>query len=375
MTVVTYTTATTANWTCPAGVTSILAECWGSGGGGADQVILSGGGGGGGEYGAEPSSAVSAGNHYSYTVGAAGTAGSGGVGGTGNSSTMAGGTPVTAHGGGGGSTTPSTYGAAGTGSTNTHHYNGGTGGYLGAPSYASGGGGGGSGGAGGAGGAGGNSGTGAAAAGAAGATSGGPGAAGGWTGSSQVGGHTPVSGPGGGGGGASAGYVSCVDLATEIYTTRGWLRYDQVTAGDVTLGLVDGREVLTEIRLVRTFPGAKMFSLRGEGFEFRVSDVHRNLVLSDGGWTYKHAADLVPTDQIQLRDRLTSVAELTITEDGEDSLVWCPNTEVGNWLARRNGVEWFTGNKPAGGAGYAGQVQITYTASATVNSGFFAFMN
>ena len=76
MTVVTFTTATTANWTCPAGVTSILAECWGSGASGAgSSAAQSQGGGGGGEYAAEPTLAVTPGNLYSYTVGAGRTGG------------------------------------------------------------------------------------------------------------------------------------------------------------------------------------------------------------------------------------------------------------------------------------------------------------
>jgi hypothetical protein len=104
-------------WQCPAGVTSVKAECWGVGGnGGGTDNENGGGGGGGGEYAAEPSLAVTAGHTYAATVG-----------GNGAVTTFAGDSvTVTAHAGSNAST--STGGAGGTGSTNTTHHDGGAGG-------------------------------------------------------------------------------------------------------------------------------------------------------------------------------------------------------------------------------------------------------
>lgn len=104
-------------WTCPSGVTSIKAECWGGGGtGGGTDGKNGGGGGGGGEYAAEATLAVTPGRTYTVSVG-----------GPGQVSTFAGDTvTVTANPGGNAST--STAGAGGTGSTNTAHFNGGAGG-------------------------------------------------------------------------------------------------------------------------------------------------------------------------------------------------------------------------------------------------------
>lgn len=114
------------NFTAPAGVTSIKAECWGPGGNGG---TVGGQGGGGGEYAAEPALAVTPGNLYAFSVGAAGS---------GSSTTFAGDSvTVTAHAGTGGVPT----GAGGTGSTNTTHHNGGNGGSLASPGTGSGGGG------------------------------------------------------------------------------------------------------------------------------------------------------------------------------------------------------------------------------------------
>jgi hypothetical protein len=81
----TYTNSpsTTYTWTAPAGVTSVLVECWGSGGKGGNAVDVyssqlnqyswvSGGGGGGGAYAKRTSYAVTPGNSYQIVVGSGG---------------------------------------------------------------------------------------------------------------------------------------------------------------------------------------------------------------------------------------------------------------------------------------------------------------
>ena len=185
-------------WTCPAGVYSVLAECWGAGGGGGWKTGGGGAGaGGGGEYAAQIV-ATTPGNTYNVTIGAGGSgATSGGTAGTagGNSLFPGDSVTVTAHGGSAGSSGTSG-GSGGSGSSATAHYSGGAGG---TGASGGGGGGGGSGAASLAGNAGGNATTSAAGAGATARTGGGPGASGGS--SSQPGGLAPSSGPGGGGGG------------------------------------------------------------------------------------------------------------------------------------------------------------------------------
>jgi hypothetical protein len=124
-----FTTAGTfsggSGWLCPAGVTSVLAECWGSGGGGgsAGVSVGNGAGGGGGEY-RSALVAVTPGTHYAFTVGAGGAGGvSSGNGSAGGQSSFAGDAyTVVAHAGGGGQNTTSSHsgwglgGSGGTGS-------------------------------------------------------------------------------------------------------------------------------------------------------------------------------------------------------------------------------------------------------------------
>lgn len=199
-------TAGSGNWTAPAGVTSVDAQCWGADGGGGNGA---GGGGGGGEYAEETSLVVTPGNSYAYSVGAGGIGGAAGTntvhnGAAGGATTMAGDVKtVTAHGGSGGtggggssSGTPAG-GAGGSGSTNAIHFNGGNGG-KGLGSSGTGGGGGGSAGTGSAGHNGSNGTTGGGGAGGTAVTGGGAGAQGG--GAGQDGSSNSLQ-PGGGGGG------------------------------------------------------------------------------------------------------------------------------------------------------------------------------
>jgi len=73
----TYTTSGT--FTPPAGVTSVIVECWGGGGAGgaATGNTAAGGGGAGGSYVKNTSIPVSQGTNYTVTVGTGGVGGSG----------------------------------------------------------------------------------------------------------------------------------------------------------------------------------------------------------------------------------------------------------------------------------------------------------
>jgi hypothetical protein len=202
MTTVTFASAGSSSWLCPAGVTSVLAECWGAGGAGAGGNTAHDPGGSGGEYAAD-TVAVTPGASYSYTAGAPGTGGSFASGGNGGSSAFAGDSlTVTAHGGTGGILASSSGPAGGTGSTNTTHFDGGAGG------AGAGGGGGGSGGTSSAGNAGGTT------SGAAAVAGGGPGGNG-----ASGNGSSPASGPGGGGGAGGSFSAGAAGFAGQVRIT------------------------------------------------------------------------------------------------------------------------------------------------------------
>jgi hypothetical protein len=127
------TTAGAGTWTCPAGVTSVFAECWGAGGSGATgSGSTNGAGGGGGEYAAGYVTVVPL-AVYNLSVGAGGAAVTGSAlsGNDGASSwfTGAAGATITANGGKKGlSTNWGGRGSGGSGSPAPVHYSGGQGG-------------------------------------------------------------------------------------------------------------------------------------------------------------------------------------------------------------------------------------------------------
>lgn len=78
----TYSAVGSGSWVCPAGVTAVTVECWGSGGGGgnsANGTINGGSGGGGGAY-SRSTKTVTPGSTYYYSVGTIGTGAPAGVG-------------------------------------------------------------------------------------------------------------------------------------------------------------------------------------------------------------------------------------------------------------------------------------------------------
>jgi hypothetical protein len=186
VTVVSYTSAGSGQWLCPAGVTFAEVQVWGGGGGGGAGGSATGGGGGGG-YSSEATVAVTPGTLYAWTVGIGGASGSNG----GRSFFIGDALTIAANGGKGATTSAGA--AGGTGSTNTTNYGGGSGG-----SGSTGGGGGGS--SAGTGSAGNNGSNGSSSVGG----SGGPAPAGGAAGGTGGfrGGGFPGSAPGAGGGGA-----------------------------------------------------------------------------------------------------------------------------------------------------------------------------
>lgn len=356
MTTFTVTTHGSGSWTAPSNVVSpVTVECWGAGGGGggdSDTAAAGGSGGGGGEY-ASDSVAVTGGNLYSYTVGQGGSGGTGSNGTGGGNTTFTGDSKtVTAHGGGGGVKSSSTPGSAGSGSTNSTHHNGGAGG-AGSSSATAGAGGGGSGGSAAAG----NAGTSGASggAGATAVTGGGPGGSG--AGTSTGNGNAPSSGPGGGGGGSASRTIVCVDVETEIYTRRGFVKWDELSA-DETLSIdpASGEHVWVPIErvYVHLHEEWKFIHLEGE-FSVRATPHHGWLVMANGNWAWRttetlRSGDLIPV----LGDRFVPFDSLKISFGAEKGHRWCPQTPTGTWLARRHGIAFWTGDAVSEDGGRSG---------------------
>jgi hypothetical protein len=180
----------------------------------------------------------------------------------------------------------------------------------------------------------------------------------------------------------------CVDTETEALTARGFLRYDQITENDTILSCCNG--VLTWSKIKSIYRGefsGEMFYLTSPGMDALVTPRHKFLTLSG----LKEVEHINHTDTIVLLGK--GVSDLSVLKmdaipkedlydilnvcNGEmnqglpsivsaggidfhggwrgygpvnhpvaeyTGIVWCPQTEYGTFVARRNGNIYLTGN-------------------------------
>lgn len=103
----------------------------------------------------------------------------------------------------------------------------------------------------------------------------------------------------------------CVDTETEIFTRRGWLRYDQVRAGDETLSLAsDGRSVWQPIREVAVFDAEPrdMIELSANNFSAVTTANHRWPVERYNTATKKWALTETASEKLTAMDRIVRAA-------------------------------------------------------------------
>jgi hypothetical protein len=143
----------------------------------------------------------------------------------------------------------------------------------------------------------------------------------------------------------------CVDADTEILTRRGWLRYDQVLAGDtcLTLNADTGQAEWQPVTSVHVFADGPHDVIRMEGPSHSsvTTPDHRRPAVTPGtdkiSW---HTTHTLPPDAqlcISETERTDKVADLAATPETAD-LVWCVQTPNRTWYARHAGTNCFTGN-------------------------------
>jgi hypothetical protein len=162
----------------------------------------------------------------------------------------------------------------------------------------------------------------------------------------------------------------CVDEETEIYTTRGWVKHNELNAHDQTMSfdLADGQIKWSPILdIYKNKYNGKMFHLTGPGFDALVTPKHKFVVIKNKKFVLKPVDDLKITDKIiisgkQKKDdiKILPVKEIdlhgatqglkkplkiknkpTIDYKG---IVWCPQTIYGTFVCQRNGYVYVTGN-------------------------------
>lgn len=101
---------------------------------------------------------------------------------------------------------------------------------------------------------------------------------------------------------------------------------DGTSTGQVTLGQSDeGR--------IRGFQAACALAGRATSTSYMPSQEHWKTTLLKAGSVSPVAASRMPTPRA-----------LSITTESYNGTIWCPTVPYGNWLARRNGSVYFTGN-------------------------------
>ena len=143
----------------------------------------------------------------------------------------------------------------------------------------------------------------------------------------------------------------CADADTEILTRRGWLRYDQVLAGDTCLTLNPGTglaewQPVTSVHVFADGPH-DVIRLDGPSHSSVTTPDHRWPAIVPGadgiGW---YTTSTLPPDAqllISETERTDKVADLA-SAPGTAGLVWCVQTPNHTWYARRNDTTYFTGN-------------------------------
>jgi hypothetical protein len=160
----------------------------------------------------------------------------------------------------------------------------------------------------------------------------------------------------------------CVDEATEALTKRGWLTGDEITVNDTILSYDQGELKWSKIKSIfRDDFDGNMFHLTADGFDALVTPGHK-FITRDG---LVPAEDLLSADEIiltgsagddvdkeiakQITGKSLKVSEIDFhggfRGDGKNQptvlykgQVWCPETEYGSFMARRNGTVYLTGN-------------------------------
>lgn len=132
----------------------------------------------------------------------------------------------------------------------------------------------------------------------------------------------------------------CVDEETEIFTRRGWLRWNEVRAGDETLSLgPDGLSTWQAIREVATFAAEPrtMVKIQANNFDALTTPNHRWLVERYSTTTKTWTTRYVTTDHLTAMDRIKRSAPggAAGVRVHEDALV-----ELVGWLYTEGAVRW-----------------------------------
>lgn len=150
----------------------------------------------------------------------------------------------------------------------------------------------------------------------------------------------------------------CLVPNTDILTTTGWVKIQDVKAGDTIWALNPENDELVESKVyeARGRPirdGEKLVQLKNDQFDILATEGHRFYVKDDESYTVKHGRDLVadqpkalpvPGDDNGVKQVAVLNAHFGFVEPEPGQMVYCATTEYGTLITRRSGKVVILGN-------------------------------
>lgn len=136
----------------------------------------------------------------------------------------------------------------------------------------------------------------------------------------------------------------CVDEATEALTKRGWLSMDEITMTDEIMSFREDELTWSKILdIYKDVYSGPMHHIVDTNADMLVTPNHK-LVTQYGLKPFEKidpedTITLFPSQKISFRELLQNYKEEEYT-----GRIWCPKTEYGTFVARRNGTVYVTGN-------------------------------
>lgn len=148
--------------------------------------------------------------------------------------------------------------------------------------------------------------------------------------------------------------VNCVDANTEILTKDGWRTVYNLQKTDIvkTYNINTHKFEWSKLKAINIHNGVfQMYHIKKSGIDCLCTENH-NFVLRN---TINSNADILKplisidkgtTYGMNRHGRFVSISftKNDIKKVSTRNLVWCPTTETGTWIARRNGTIFITGN-------------------------------
>ncbi|NJO58795.1 MAG: hypothetical protein HC836_10735 [Richelia sp. RM2_1_2] len=157
----------------------------------------------------------------------------------------------------------------------------------------------------------------------------------------------------------------CVDIKTEALTQRGWLTYDQINEDDIILSYENNELKWSKIKSIyRSRFDGLMHKITHTSIDALITPKHKLLTTKGLVEIEKiHKNDIIilmaETNNLCIKElsgcNFTHIiaSELTYSDENYpftkptayyNNIVWCPETEYGSFVARRNGKIYLTGN-------------------------------